>query len=218
MPSEPLSVSVWLQQLQGWRPCGCRGTLAAVLQTVGRHGPPHDTGPPSPHRKTRRMWPSAPSTVSAGGPSAVAFPAWTTATTSGGCWSRSPREKPTNTACTSAARNGAAKPCSMRRPWLVVAGDDDGGRALEQLVSGEPTPAFVAQAVEEYQRLLASLPKRNLCLLAQWKMEGFHQPRDRRKAGLWRTQRGAEAPHHPRCLGGGWHVTRRVSESGRTAS
>ena len=29
------------------------------------------------------------------------------------------------------------------------------------------------QAVEEYQRLLASLPKRNLCVLAQWKMEGF---------------------------------------------
>ena len=54
-----------------------------------------------------------------------------------------------------------------------VAGWEDEGRALEQLVSREPTPEFVAQAAEEYQRLLASLPKRNLCVLAQWKMEGF---------------------------------------------
>jgi DNA-directed RNA polymerase specialized sigma24 family protein len=65
------------------------------------------------------------------------------------------------------------KPVLDEAALAVVAGDDYGGRALEQLVSGEPTPAFVAQAVEEYQRLLTSLPKRNLCLLAQWKMEGF---------------------------------------------
>jgi DNA-directed RNA polymerase specialized sigma24 family protein len=54
-----------------------------------------------------------------------------------------------------------------------VAGGEDDGRALEQLVSQEPTPEFVVQAAEEYQRLLASLPNRDLCVLAEWKMEGF---------------------------------------------
>jgi DNA-directed RNA polymerase specialized sigma24 family protein len=54
-----------------------------------------------------------------------------------------------------------------------MAGQEDDGRALEQLVGREPTPEFVVQAAEEYQRLLASLPRRNLCQLVQWKMEGF---------------------------------------------
>jgi RNA polymerase sigma factor (sigma-70 family) len=54
-----------------------------------------------------------------------------------------------------------------------VAGWDDEGRALEQLVSREPTPEFVVQAAEEYQRLLASLPERNLCVIVRWKMERF---------------------------------------------
>ena len=55
----------------------------------------------------------------------------------------------------------------------IVAGGDDEGRALEQLVSREPTPEFVVLAAEQYQRLLASLPKRNLYPIVQWKMERF---------------------------------------------
>jgi DNA-directed RNA polymerase specialized sigma24 family protein len=55
----------------------------------------------------------------------------------------------------------------------ALTGWDDERRSLEQLVSREPTPEFAAQAAEEYQRLLGSLPKRNLRVLAQWKMEGF---------------------------------------------
>ncbi len=65
------------------------------------------------------------------------------------------------------------KPVLDEAALNVVAGWDDDGRALEQLVSREPTPEFVVLAAEQYQRLLASLPKRNLCPIVQWKMERF---------------------------------------------
>jgi DNA-directed RNA polymerase specialized sigma24 family protein len=59
------------------------------------------------------------------------------------------------------------------RALANLANSHDDRRALEQLVSHEPTAEFVVQAAEEYQRLLASLPNRDLCVLAEWKMEGF---------------------------------------------
>jgi DNA-directed RNA polymerase specialized sigma24 family protein len=44
---------------------------------------------------------------------------------------------------------------------------------LEQIIGQEPTPAFAAQAAEEYQRLLASLGDKELEQVAVWKMEGY---------------------------------------------
>jgi DNA-directed RNA polymerase specialized sigma24 family protein len=37
----------------------------------------------------------------------------------------------------------------------------------------EPSPEFAAQAIEQYERLLASLQREDLQQLAVWKMEGY---------------------------------------------
>jgi DNA-directed RNA polymerase specialized sigma24 family protein len=47
------------------------------------------------------------------------------------------------------------------------------GRALEQVVGREPTPAFAAQVAEECQRLLGLLGNTGLHEIARWKMEGY---------------------------------------------
>ncbi len=44
---------------------------------------------------------------------------------------------------------------------------------LEHFLDQEPTPEFASQLVEEYERLLTGLPRPELRLLAQRKMEGF---------------------------------------------
>jgi DNA-directed RNA polymerase specialized sigma24 family protein len=44
---------------------------------------------------------------------------------------------------------------------------------LAQIIGREPTPEFAAQAVEELQRLLASLGDDELRSIAVWKMEGY---------------------------------------------
>jgi DNA-directed RNA polymerase specialized sigma24 family protein len=46
-------------------------------------------------------------------------------------------------------------------------------RGWEAIAGNEPTPAFAAQAVEEYQRLLAQLGDDELRRIAVWKMEGL---------------------------------------------
>ncbi len=45
--------------------------------------------------------------------------------------------------------------------------------SLDQFISRDPTPEFAAQAAEEYQLLLATLPDPDLRTLAQSKMEGY---------------------------------------------
>jgi DNA-directed RNA polymerase specialized sigma24 family protein len=47
----------------------------------------------------------------------------------------------------------------------------DGG--LEQVVGGEPTPAFAAEVAEECRRLLDKLGDDELRAIAVWKMEGY---------------------------------------------
>ena len=47
----------------------------------------------------------------------------------------------------------------------------DGG--LEQVVGGEPTPAFAAEVAEECRRLLDKLGDDELRSIAVWKMEGY---------------------------------------------
>jgi DNA-directed RNA polymerase specialized sigma24 family protein len=49
----------------------------------------------------------------------------------------------------------------------------DGALDLEQVVGREPTPAFAAQLVEDYQRLLGRLDDAQLQTVAQWKLEGY---------------------------------------------
>jgi DNA-directed RNA polymerase specialized sigma24 family protein len=44
---------------------------------------------------------------------------------------------------------------------------------LDQMIGREPTPEFAAQAAEELERLLASLPDPGLRTLAQWKLEAY---------------------------------------------
>jgi DNA-directed RNA polymerase specialized sigma24 family protein len=56
---------------------------------------------------------------------------------------------------------------------LAQIADDSQAMGLEQFLSREPTPEFVAQATEEYERLIAFLPDPDLRQIAQWKMEGF---------------------------------------------
>ena len=88
----------------------------------------------------------------------------------------------------------------------VVAGGTMRGGRWSNSSAGSLPRSLLSQAAEEYQRLLASLPKRNLCVLAQWKMEGFTNQEIAVKLACQRTQRGAETAHHPRFLGGGWHL------------
>jgi DNA-directed RNA polymerase specialized sigma24 family protein len=44
---------------------------------------------------------------------------------------------------------------------------------LEQVMGEEPTPEFAVQAAEQYHRLLACLPHKDLQQIAVWKMEGY---------------------------------------------
>jgi DNA-directed RNA polymerase specialized sigma24 family protein len=172
MPSEPLSVSAWLQQLQA-------GDHAAAEELWQRYCKRLVD-------MARRMIRGLPRRVEDEEDVALsAFDSFCRGAIGGRFPSLDDRNNLWRLLVTITARKAYQHGLRLRRQkrggeavldeaaLTVAAGDDDGGRALEQLVSGEPTPAFVAQAVEEYQRLLASLPKRNLCLLAQWKMEGF---------------------------------------------
>jgi DNA-directed RNA polymerase specialized sigma24 family protein len=56
--------------------------------------------------------------------------------------------------------------------WPEKPNGSSAGRGLEQIVGREPTPDFAVQVAEEYRRLLALLPDRDLQFVAQWKMEG----------------------------------------------
>jgi DNA-directed RNA polymerase specialized sigma24 family protein len=44
---------------------------------------------------------------------------------------------------------------------------------LEQVIGREPTPGFLAEVSESFDRLLASLPEKELTRIAVWKMEGY---------------------------------------------
>jgi DNA-directed RNA polymerase specialized sigma24 family protein len=56
---------------------------------------------------------------------------------------------------------------------LEQASHDSANVGLDQFLGDEPTPEFAAQAAEEYQRLLTSLPSAEVRAIAQAKMEGF---------------------------------------------
>jgi hypothetical protein len=60
---------------------------------------------------------------------------------------------------------------------LAMAEEPNGLQAahldLNAFLSKEPTPEFAAETAEEYQRLLALLPTKELRSVVQWKMEGF---------------------------------------------
>jgi DNA-directed RNA polymerase specialized sigma24 family protein len=56
---------------------------------------------------------------------------------------------------------------------LQQASNDSSNLGLDQFLGDEPTPEFAAQAAEEYQRLLATLPSPEVRAIAQAKMEGF---------------------------------------------
>jgi len=51
-----------------------------------------------------------------------------------------------------------------------LAGDSS---CLKSVISREPTPAFIAQMNEDYERLLGRLPDADLRAIARWKMEGY---------------------------------------------
>lgn len=53
---------------------------------------------------------------------------------------------------------------------LRAVGDEPG---IEQIASREPTPDFVAQVDEEFNRLLQKLEDADLCSVAKWKLEGY---------------------------------------------
>jgi DNA-directed RNA polymerase specialized sigma24 family protein len=44
---------------------------------------------------------------------------------------------------------------------------------LDEVLGREPPPALAAQLAEEYGRLLAGLPERELEAIARWRMEGY---------------------------------------------
>ena len=172
MPSEPLSVSTWLQQLQG-------GDHAAAEELWQRYC----------KRLTdiaRRMIRGLPRRVADEEDLALsAFDSFCRGAIGGRFPSLDDRNNLWRLLVTITARKAYHHGMSLRRQkrggeavfdeaaLTGVAGANDEGRALDKLVSREPTPEFVAQAAEEYQRLLASLPKRNLCVIVQWKMECF---------------------------------------------
>jgi DNA-directed RNA polymerase specialized sigma24 family protein len=54
-------------------------------------------------------------------------------------------------------------------------GQDDASDEMEldQIIGSEPTPAFAAQAAEEYGRLLARLTDPTMRSIAVWRMEGY---------------------------------------------
>ena len=51
--------------------------------------------------------------------------------------------------------------------------DPDSPQAFDQIIGQAPTPDFIAQAAEEWRRLMERLGDDELRLLAGWKMEGF---------------------------------------------
>jgi RNA polymerase sigma factor (sigma-70 family) len=55
----------------------------------------------------------------------------------------------------------------------ALLGGPEGEAGLGAVVGPEPTPEFAAQMTEEYQRLLAMLPKVEWRIIAQRKMEGY---------------------------------------------
>jgi len=55
----------------------------------------------------------------------------------------------------------------------VFAGNADAAAGLAQVIGREPTPAFAAQVVEEFQRLLDRLPDDAARRLAELKLEGY---------------------------------------------
>jgi DNA-directed RNA polymerase specialized sigma24 family protein len=56
---------------------------------------------------------------------------------------------------------------------LLTPGSAAEGRALEQVLGKEPTPAFAAEMADNYRRLLDLLGDDQLRQIALWKMEGF---------------------------------------------
>jgi DNA-directed RNA polymerase specialized sigma24 family protein len=62
---------------------------------------------------------------------------------------------------------------ALVRDEAALAGADSDAAGLEQFLGREPTPAFAAQAAEEYQRLLDTLPDADWRGLVQQKMEGY---------------------------------------------
>jgi DNA-directed RNA polymerase specialized sigma24 family protein len=61
----------------------------------------------------------------------------------------------------------------LDQPALAQAGAASANTSLDQFLAADPTPEFISQAAEEYQRLLNSLPNDEIRSVAQWKMEGF---------------------------------------------
>jgi DNA-directed RNA polymerase specialized sigma24 family protein len=55
----------------------------------------------------------------------------------------------------------------------LAGADGDGQHIMDQLLSRSPSPELAAQAAEQYQRLLSSLPDPQLRTIARWKMEGY---------------------------------------------
>jgi DNA-directed RNA polymerase specialized sigma24 family protein len=83
---------------------------------------------------------------------------------------------------------------------------DSGEGGLAQFLGREPTPEFVAQAAEDYQRLLAALPHEELRAVARWKVEGYSNEEIAARLGC-----------APRSVGRKLHVIRAVwEEEGRS--
>jgi DNA-directed RNA polymerase specialized sigma24 family protein len=52
-------------------------------------------------------------------------------------------------------------------------GDSQAGGGWQEVLGGEPSPAFVCQVAEEFRLLLDRLPDPNLRQVALWKLEGY---------------------------------------------
>jgi DNA-directed RNA polymerase specialized sigma24 family protein len=60
---------------------------------------------------------------------------------------------------------------------------EEEGSFFAQVISREPDPAFAAQLVEEYERLLEQLGDTNLRKVAVWKLEGYTNKEIKAKLG-----------------------------------
>jgi DNA-directed RNA polymerase specialized sigma24 family protein len=56
---------------------------------------------------------------------------------------------------------------------IAPGGNPDEPTGWEQVLGGEPTPAFACQVAEECRRLLEDLQEESLRQVALWKMEGY---------------------------------------------
>jgi DNA-directed RNA polymerase specialized sigma24 family protein len=56
---------------------------------------------------------------------------------------------------------------------LIPRGEREGGAAWDEILGGEPSPAFACQVADECARLLDRLDDPQLRQLALWKMEGY---------------------------------------------